>query len=246
MKYGVFSDAHASLEALRAVLDKLKAEGAESYIFCGDAIGYGPQPDECVEIIRKLPNLTAVMGNHDCALKDSALLEFFSPDSLPPIMLANRELSEANFNFISSLPYTHAGEKFCAVHGTFTDPIKEYWITKGQYKANYDLWKGHICFVGHTHIPFIMSSKDNREISVDLFTLEDQEIKLDPAARYVINPGSVGQPRDGDNRACAAVYDDEKHTFKIIRAVYDLERTQYLMASKSFATRIIERLSTGV
>ncbi|MDR0292300.1 MAG: metallophosphatase family protein [Elusimicrobium sp.] len=246
MRYGVFSDAHANLEALRAVLAKLEHEKVQGYIFCGDMIGYGPQPDECVGVIKKLPNLAAVMGNHDSALNDTSLLNFFSPDSLPPLRVANEELSKENFRFVSSLPQTYTGGHFHVVHGSFLDPIKEYWITKQQYKANYDLWKGDVCFVGHTHIPFIMHSKDNQEIRIDLFTREEAEIQLDKNARYVINPGSVGQPRDGDNRAAAGVYDSEKNTFKIIRAEYDIERTQYLMASKGFSNRIIERLSTGM
>ncbi|MCL2887909.1 MAG: metallophosphatase family protein [Elusimicrobia bacterium] len=246
MRYGVFSDAHANLEALRAVLVELEKEKVQGYIFCGDMIGYGPQPDGCVEIIKKLPNLAAVMGNHDSALKDTSLLNFFSPDSLPPIRLANEELSKENFKFVSELPHTYSGGHFHVVHGSFMDPIKEYWITKSQYRVNYDLWKGLVCFVGHTHIPFIMHSKDNKEIRIDLFTQEGEIIPLDKNSRYVINPGSVGQPRDGDNRAAAGVYDSEKNTFKIIRAEYDIERTQYDMAAKGFAARIIERLSTGI
>jgi len=108
------------------------------------------------------------------------------------------------------------------------------------------LWKGNVCFVGHTHIPFIMQSKDNQDVRVDLFTAEGEEITLAPDVRYVINPGSVGQPRDGDNRAAAAIFDDEKRTFKIIRAKYDVERTQYHMAAKGFGTRLIDRLGAGV
>ena len=246
MRYGVFSDVHANLEALRAVLSGLEKEKVQAYIFCGDMIGYGPQPDECVEIIKKLPNLAAVMGNHDSALRDLSLLTFFSPDSLPPIRLANEALSKENFKFVSGLPHTYTGEHFHVVHGSFLDPIKEYWITKSQYKVNYDLWKGTVCFVGHTHIPFIMHSKDNKEIMIDLFTKEGEEVLLDKTSRYVINPGSVGQPRDGDNRAAAGVFDSEKNTFKIIRAGYDIERTQYQMAARGFAKRIIDRLSTGV
>ena len=246
MRYGVFSDAHANLDALRAVLERLEKEKARGYIFCGDMIGYGPQPDECVELIKKLPDLTAVTGNHDSALKDASLLNFFSPDSLPPIRTANAELSKENFEFVSALAQTYAGENFCAVHGTFGDPVKEYWITKLQYQANYDLWKGKICFVGHTHIPFVMRSKDYKDVSVDLLADDGAEIKFDGVSRYVINPGSVGQPRDGDNRACAGIFDAEKNTFKIIRAEYDVERTQYIMASKGFSRRIIERLATGM
>jgi len=245
MRYGVFSDAHANLEALLAVLESFGKEDVQGYIFCGDAVGYGPQPDECVEIIKKLPNITAVAGNHDIALKETAFLELFTPDSVPPVLLAAKELSAGNMDFINSLAPSRGGGNFCVVHGTFLDPAKEYWITKRQYKANYDLWKGPVCFVGHTHIPFVMSSKDNKIVDQNLFS-EGEEITLDAASRYVINPGSTGQPRDGDNRACAGVYDEEKNTFKIIRAEYDIEKVRRKMAAKGFSDRLSQRLSLGV
>jgi len=245
MRYGVFSDAHANLEALRAVLEEFEKEKVGGYIFCGDMIGYGPQPDECVEIIKRLPDLTAVMGNHDCALKDRNFLDLFSPDSVPPVLLAERELRKENFEYVSSLPPEYKGENFCAVHGTFSDPVKEYWITKRQYKANYDLWQGNVCFVGHTHIPFVMYSADNVIVDQTLFSGEE-EIKLDAGARYVINPGSVGQPRDGDNRASAGVYDAEQHIFKTIRVKYDIKKTQSKMDLKGLSPRLTRRLETGI
>jgi len=247
MKYGVFSDAHSNYAALKAVLEKFRQEGAEGYICCGDLVGYGPDAEACVEEIRKLPNLTCVMGNHDKALTDMSLLDFFAPDSIEPIRYANSELSPKNFAFISALPQYFKGDDFSVVHGTFNDPYKEYLLTPAQFKQNADKWPGRICFVGHSHMPFIMHCKNGEDkVSLGLFPEQEMEIKLSPDRRYIINPGSAGQPRDGNTAACAGIYDADTFSFKLFRAPYDVSETVVKMRDKMFEKRLLERLETGL
>ncbi|MGB2578851.1 putative phosphodiesterase [Elusimicrobium simillimum] len=247
MRYGVFSDLHANYQALRVVLDKFREENVEGYIFCGDLVGYGPSPQACVQTVKKLPNLAIVMGNHDKALTDPAIITFFTPDSIIPIMLANREMTSENFKFMSTLPEKYLGTEFSIVHGTFFDPYKEYLLTPRQFKDNAAKWPGNVCFVGHSHIPFIMRSQNGGPAKIELFpSNSDTEVQLYDDSRYMINPGSVGQPRDENPRASAGIFDSDKNTFKLIRAEYDVKETQRKMAEKNFPQRLIDRIALGL
>ncbi|ACC97970.1 Metallophosphoesterase [Elusimicrobium minutum Pei191] len=246
MKYGVFSDVHANLPALEAVLAEFDKAGIDHFICCGDIIGYGPHAEACASAVRKLPNLIAVMGNHDKALSDPDILQFFSQESVMPIVDANMYLSNQNILFLSELPNVYLSETFSLVHGTFSDPFKEYLLTPAQFKLNKDEFPGSYCFIGHSHIPFIMCGHDEQHVSVELFPKEEVTIKFDPKKKYFINPGSVGQPRDHNPLASAGIFDSDNNTFKLIRVAYDIKKVQEDMKKKGFSERLMNRLGKGV
>ena len=247
MKYGVFSDVHGNLEAFEVALARLQKEGAEKYIFCGDLIGYGPDPQACVQLYSKLAQkglVTGVKGNHDALLTNPELQTYFHPEALQVGGWSMSQLDKESLERVSFLPDMVPGEEFTVVHGTPRDPIKEYFSTRAQYRQLYTRWTGNILFVGHTHIAMYMKGN---ETSCEVHAAkEPQTISLQSSFRYVINPGSVGRPRDYDPRAAFGVWDSDKHSFSFMRQAYDLQKTQTKMRAAGLPDFLINSLSLGM
>jgi predicted phosphodiesterase len=136
------------------VLERFKREGVSSFIYCGDMIGYGPDPEKCVRKIASLNLAACVLGNHDAVFVQPELEAFFNYDAKVALDASKEMMSEKSVRYLSSLPAAAHGTDFTVVHGTPADPIKEYFSSCAQFRSNYDLWQGHVCFVGHTHLPF--------------------------------------------------------------------------------------------
>lgn len=245
MKIGVFSDVHSNLEALNACLNRLQKEQVEAYIYCGDLIGYGPNPEECVQRILALPLKGCVMGNHDAVFVEPGLAAFFNYDAQIALEKTKSLLSEASIQALRRLPQRVQGDDFCVVHGTPFDPVKEYFSSCLQFRFNYNLWKGQICFVGHTHLTFFMEGGENN-CTVFLVPEQDRTISLKPQSRYIINPGSVGKPRDNNAQASFGVWDTQAHTFRFLREPYDVKTTQEKMRRYKFPGFLIDSLSIGL
>ncbi len=247
MKYGVFSDVHGNLEAFQVALARLKKEGAEKYIFCGDLVGYGPDPEACVKLYSELADkglVVGVKGNHDALRTHPELQSYFHLEALRVGNWSLDQLSEASLRCISFLPEIVPGKEFTVVHGSPRDPIKEYFATREQYHDLYTRWTGDILFVGHTHIAAYI--KGNAEICEIHATTQPQTITLQEGLRYVINPGSVGRPRDYDARAAFGVWDSKAKTFSFIREKYDLAKTQDKMRAAGLPDFLIASLPLGM
>ena len=245
MKVGVFSDAHANWEALDACLKRLKKEGAQAYICCGDLIGYGPDPEKCVQKIKELPLLACVMGNHDAVFVDPELENFFNYGAKIALDHNKKQLSEGSTRYLTSLPVEVQKHNFTVVHGTPSDPIKEYFSSCSQFLANYKLWEGDVCFVGHTHLPFYMKG-DDKKCAVYINKNDDVTVRLSTDARYVVNPGAVGKPRDNNSAASFGLWDTEAHTFRFLREPYDVSVTLEKMSTLNFPTFLIDSLAVGL
>lgn len=245
MLIGVFSDVHGNLEALDACLERFKREGVSSFIYCGDMIGYGPDPEKCVRKIASLNLVACVLGNHDAVFVQPELEAFFNYDAKVALDASKEMMSEKSVRYLSSLPAVERGTDFTVVHGTPSDPIKEYFSSCAQFRSNYDLWQGHVCFVGHTHLPFYIKGTP-RACAIYLNKKEDAAIRLNDKARYIINPGSVGKPRDNNPRASFGIWDTEAKTFRFIRQPYDFRPTQEKMAERKFPSFLIDSLSLGL
>lgn len=245
MLYGVFSDVHGNFEALEACLERLRKEGVSHFIFCGDLIGYGPDPEACVQRVAALKNTISVMGNHDAVFLMPELESFFNREAAISLDYSRNEMSENSVRFVSKLPHSFQGENFTVVHGTPLDPIKEYFSSCMQFKVNYHLWKGKICFVGHTHLPFYIRGNE-QECGVFLNRSDDFLVKLDDDMRYIINPGSVGKPRDNNPRASFGIWDTEKETFRFLRQEYDYHPTQRKMQAAKLPSFLVDSLSLGI
>ncbi len=245
MKIGVFSDVHGNLEALQVCLARLKEEKVEGYINCGDIIGYGPDSDACVQTIMTLPNVQNVMGNHDIIFIDPRIESFFNFDAKIALDISKREITDESMRFLSSIPIIIRAENYTVVHGTPADPVKEYFISARQFYSNYSRWQGKICFVGHSHLAFYM---EGTEKECNSYANKDKTfvLPLNTHKRYVINPGSVGKPRDNDPEISFGVWDTEQETFTFIREPYDFSITQRKMREKGYPPFLIEGLERGL
>ena len=226
---------------------RLQKEGAEKYIFCGDLIGYGPDPQACVKLYRELAEkdqVFGVKGNHDALQTHPELQTYFHLDALAVGEWSLGKLSENSLRCISFLPEIVRGPNFTLVHGTPGDPIKEYFSSREQYRRFYTHWAGEVLFVGHTHIAMYMKGN---ETSCEVHAAkEPQTISLQTPFRYVINPGSVGRPRDYDARAAFGVWDITAHTFSFLREAYDLQKTQAKMRLCGLPDFLIKTLPLGM
>ena len=235
---------HANHEALKAVLAFLHKNKATRFVCCGDLVGYGPQPSECVREIMALPELSIVLGNHDAAVTGKMDLRWFNHNALAAIEFAKKNLSEAELSYLAALPEIVRTEDFTLVHGSPRKPLTEYLMSEHQFVRNLPYWETTPCFIGHTHVPGYFRQSEGLQPETD--SLRPMiKVMLD-GVRYMLNPGSVGQPRDGDPRASCGLYDPKKKTFEIFRVEYDLSRTQMLMKAGDLPAMLIERLAFGL
>lgn len=244
MRYGLISDIHSNLEALDAVLSFFKSERIQAFICLGDTVGYGPNPNECVDRLSGLKRLQITAGNHDYAVVGMKETSRFNDFAARALTWTKRQLKEESRAFLMRLPRLIDGSHFTLVHGSPRDPGDEYLLTPRQYLDNLEYFRTPVCFIGHTHIPSIFYTDSLGRIQHKPFT-DGESFKIDPGGKAIVNIGSVGQPRDGDQRACAAVYDTETHEVKMTRCAYDVKAVQDKMRQASLPLFLIERLSFG-
>jgi diadenosine tetraphosphatase ApaH/serine/threonine PP2A family protein phosphatase len=238
----VISDIHSNYPALQAVLGQA---GAVDETWClGDLIGYGPDPNMVVEELRGLPNLTCMLGNHDVAVLGRMELAAFNGDARRSLSWTSTVLTADNMDFLRSLPQAAkvCGEVTLA-HGSPRDPIWEYILNTLSARLNFDHFGTPYCFVGHSHIQsmFQLDEKNDR-ISMGL-TRVDHSLALKP--RGILNPGSVGQPRDRDPRAAYAIYDSASHTWEAHRVSYDIPSVQERIRQAGLPEKHAVRLAEG-
>jgi diadenosine tetraphosphatase ApaH/serine/threonine PP2A family protein phosphatase len=248
--YGVFSDVHSNYEALSAVLEYLEDVGVEGWICCGDLVGYGPDPDKCLDRIRALKNLSIICGNHDLAVLDRLDLEWFNQYARAAVMWTRTNLSAENRAFLEGLTARLETPHFTLAHGTPRNPAEEYLLSPLQFRDNVPLVKNWPLFVGHSHMPLLFRFADGDAEKIDSRFLDDKEETLPRiyggvTAPVALNPGSVGQPRDQDNRAACGVYDSEKGTFKVFRVPYDIAAVQAKIRAAGLPEYLALRLAYG-
>lgn len=244
MRFGIFSDVHSNLEALDAVLSLFRSERIQSFICLGDLVGYGPNPNECIQRVLSLKKVQVIAGNHDYAVVGLKELTWFNDLAARSLVWTKRHLSEENRNVLMRLPRLIDHSLFTLAHGSPRDPIDEYLLTPRQYLDNVEYFRTAVCFVGHTHLPCVFYA-DNLGI-IQHKPLSDGEVfKIDPLGHTIVNVGAVGQPRDGDTRAPCAIYDSETLEVKLLRAPYDIPAVQDKMRKASLPLYLIERLSYG-
>lgn len=246
MRIAIIADVHSNLAALEAVLRHVQAQGASAGLWClGDMVGYGPQPKEC---LRRLQEAGARMlvGNHDLAAVGQLSVEDFNPDAATAALWTGRQLAQEERQLIAELPQVIEEGEFTLVHGTLRWPIWEYLYSYDAALGHLQRQRSSFGLVGHTHVPMLVLEGPQFANGCELYYLEDGTVvELSPGRRLVINPGGVGQPRDGDPRASYAVYDSEMATITIHRVDYDVAATQTLMAAAGLPRWLMERLSIG-
>jgi len=241
MKTLLISDIHANLTALEAVLADA---GSFDAAWClGDLVGYGPDPNECVERVAALPNLQCVMGNHDAAALRRIEIDAFNPEARAALLWTQQRLSPANIAFLSQLPEMITVDQITLAHGSPRQPIWEYLLDTRTATVNFDYFDTLYCFVGHTHLPVIYYLPDDQRMAHLIVPENTTQVTLAP--RAIINPGSVGQPRDRDPRAAYALLDMDDYTWAWHRVAYDIARVQERMRQAELPERHIVRLSAG-
>jgi len=239
MRLAVLSDIHANLAALDAVCDELGS--FDELWVLGDIVGYGPQPNE---VIRRLQELgaRAVTGNHDGAAIGTVDASWFNPDAQAAIEWTTTVLDENARAYLAALPEVRSDGELTAVHGSPREPIWEYITDATIAAANLGAFETRHCLYGHTHLPVVYRS-DGIHVTVIPATASSP-IVLD-ARRALINPGSVGQPRDGNPAASYLVLDYEAGTAEFHRVRYDIALTQRLMRDAGLPRWLVERLAIG-
>ncbi len=241
MRTLVISDIHANLTALEAVLADA---GTYDSAWClGDLVGYGPDPNPCVERIRALPNLQCIIGNHDAAAVGLIDVDAFNPEARQTVLWTQEALSPANREYLRQLPERVKLEFITLVHGSPYRPIWEYLLDTRTATFSFEFFETPYCFVGHTHLPVLYYLPDDRSTAQLIVPEHISQMTLAP--RAIINPGSVGQPRDRDPRAAYAILDLTDYTWEWHRVEYNIQEVQERMRSASLPERHISRLSAG-
>lgn len=277
MRYAIIADVHANLEALNAVFEDLRYKTADSILFLGDSIGYGPNPNECIEVLRQKASVL-IAGNHDRAVAGLTDIEYFNPNARAAIEWTKTVLSDENKVFLKKLPICkslrgalatkqsyknkeiathHPGARndktelpsspqskgfldSFLVHSTPKEPEQWHYLidTQDAY-VNFHFFTERICCIGHSHQPVIIEQLPRGELVVyrDRAEIKDEH-------RYIINAGSVGQPRDGNPNACYAIINE--NSVEIKRVSYDILSTQKKMREAGLPLFLIERLAKGL
>ncbi|HPH97004.1 MAG TPA: metallophosphoesterase family protein [Anaerolineaceae bacterium] len=242
MKALIISDVHANLTALEAVIE---AAGDIEAVWClGDLVGYGPDPNDCIDRICTLPNLTCLLGNHDAAALGQIDDDAFNLEARTSLRWMRSELTPSHMAFLRALPEMTTEEKLVTlVHGSPRNPVWEYVMDLRIARFNFEYFTTPFCFVGHTHLPVIYQYNADRKLLAYDIPLDGDKIELN--AQSIINPGSVGQPRDHDPRAAYAIFDTETNICCFHRVDYDVTGVQKRILLAGLPVRHAYRLSEG-
>ncbi len=241
MQYLVISDIHANLAALEAVLND--APDFDELWCLGDLVGYGPKPNECIERVRNLPH-TSLAGNHDQAALGKLSLSHFNAIARTANEWTQQELTASSRTYLNGLSSSLQQGDFFLAHGSPREPVWEYIMDANTAHRNFEHFSTPFCLVGHTHIPVMFTLDEEHGRAEPRFPRLAEPVELGPE-RAIINPGSVGQPRDGDPRASYAILDVEEMTWEFRRVSYPISITQERMRAKGLPQRLIDRLQMG-
>lgn len=246
MRYFIFTDIHGNLEAFLTVLKFVKRRKIDYFLFLGDLVGYGASPNEIIQKTQALKPISTIRGNHDKAVCRLDTIQTFNPIAASAINWTKRTLRKKNINYLCRLKQgpliVHNYITLC--HGA---PFDEDHYIFGEFDAAEAFLhiQTPLCFFGHTHFPFVYAEKDHM-VEGTFLTGNFNEIKLEKDKRYLINPGSVGQPRDRNSRAACAIYDSKTRKIKFFRLEYDIKEAQKKILEENLPPALAERLSLGI
>ena len=242
MRALILGDIHANLEAFHAVVEDARHRGGFDEVWClGDVVGYGPDPVACTELLRRQKHV-CVVGNHDLAAIGRLDVGDFNPHAAAANRWTARRLRPEDVVYLLQLPEKlHVG-CFTLVHGSLRHPIWEYLLSAEAAGATFELLDTACCLVGHSHVPFLCRETSQGYLFEEFAEGESFPLKEE---RWIVNPGAVGQPRDGDPRSSYAIYDDEEGSLVRHRVEYDIATTQEKMRRAGLPGVLIRRLSYG-
>ncbi len=245
MRYLVLSDIHSNLEALTAVLRRVKRKRFDRTIVLGDVVGYGADPNATIDRVRRLKRAVIIRGNHDKVCSGLESGEMFNRIALESAQWTQGKLMSRHRKWLAALPQgpEHVDETFSISHGT---PLDEDAYIFGEIEAlnMFRYFELPICFFGHSHFPVVFGL-DSEALTTHVPRDSNFRLKLRKDTRYLINPGSVGQPRDGDSRASFGIFDSSKATIAIHRVKYKLENAQSRIRAAGLPKPLADRLALG-
>jgi predicted phosphodiesterase len=245
VKLGIFSDVHANLEALEAVLAFFQSRNVTEHICLGDIVGYGADPEECVRSIRDLRG-TIVAGNHDYGAVGKTAVETFNDDARLALAWTRRHLSAFVRFYLNALELVEIvpGYSFRLVHGSPSTPRNwDYVMDWPDVEYEFGFFSERVCLIGHSHVPFAVRKEAGEQKS---HRIRSHEFELkDDGTKYLINVGSVGQPRDGDPRACVVIFDPHTHRVSYHRVEYDVAAAQRKIINAGLPEFLAARLEKG-
>jgi len=239
MRVALFGDIHANLEALEVVLADASAQKCSDYVCLGDIVGYNADPAACLEIVREM-GCPVVKGNHDEDAAGDHSLDLMNPVAAQALRWTREQLSEEQRGWLAKIRMVRQVADFTIVHSTLDQPQSWNYVTnKFDAMSNFSYQFTQVCFHGHTHVPrvFIKGQKV-QQVPAEPVTIQD-------GSKYFINVGSVGQPRDGDWRACYAIYDVPTRTITFRRLEYDLAKAQEKVRAAGLPEMLAARLADG-
>ena len=245
MRLGILSDIHANYEALSAVIEAFKSESIDEYYCLGDTVGYGGSPNECADLVRKLVKAT-ILGNHDAAVAGRMDYSYYYEAARNALDTHAQMLSKENLSWLTDLPYQIRLDAINVLlcHGS---PMRleefEYIFAPEQARECLPIFEdlGHITLIGHSHLCKVFAlTKDSVE------ELPPVDFDLEPGKKYIVSVGSVGQPRDYDNRASFVVFDADERRLEFKRIEYDIETAADKVLKANLERNFAHRLYIGV
>lgn len=239
MRIAIFGDIHANLEALEAVLADARAQEVTDWVCTGDVVGYNADPAACMRVVRDM-GCPVVKGNHDEDASGTNSLETMNPVAATALEWTRLALDDEERQWLRRLRMVRQVEDFSVVHSTLDQPANWNYVTnRFDAMSNFSYQFTQICFHGHTHVPKVYAKSDRVREE------EPLTVTIQPGAKYFINVGSVGQPRDGDWRACYVIYDMERQRIDFRRVEYDIATTQRKILEAGLPEMLAERLAEG-
>ena len=246
MRYLIFTDIHGNLESLLVLFKFAQRRKIDHYIFLGDLVGYGADPNEIIQKVRALKPLSIIRGNHDKAVCDHDSIQTFNPIAAAAIHWTKKNIKKKNMEYLCKMKkgpiIIHDHIMIC--HGA---PFDEDHYIFGEFDAAEAF--AHVttplCLFGHTHFPFVYTEKEHM-VDGTFLTGDFNETKLEKDMKYLVNPGSVGQPRDRDNRAGCAIYDSDTKKIKFYRMDYVIIVSHFKIIVGWLASGLAERLTLGI
>jgi len=246
MRYLIFSDVHGNLEALNVVLKFVEGEKIDHYICLGDLVGYGASPNEVIDKVRALKPLSIIRGNHDKAVCESESLQTFNPIAAMAIRWTKEHISEKNLDYLCKIEKgpLKIEDEISICHGS---PFDEDYYIFGEFDAAEAFLhiETNLTFFGHTHFPFVYKEKDHL-VDGTYVSGNFSKLKIKKKSRYLINPGSLGQPRDRNIRSSCAIFDSESGEICFHRLEYDIKTTQKKILDAKLPPALAKRLFAGI
>jgi predicted phosphodiesterase len=243
MPVAIISDVHSNLAALNAVIGKIDELGIRRILFVGDLVGYNASPAECIDVFQHR-RIVGISGNHDRYTTGQEMSDI-RETTIGAIEYTRKQIGDSGLEFLRSLPDQRmVDQRYMIVHGSILD--RDEYMLSGEI-INKNIRELHtnyagidICFFGHSHFPAIIGNG-----KIDMKFPETRTVKLDPLKQYMINPGSVGQPRDGVPLACFGIFDPQAYSMQILRVEYDAQDTHDRVLAAGLGRGLAERLLAG-